>query len=371
MNVREVQDTDIITLSDFLPAGIPNTTPEFWLRRFDLWWTSNPAYTPQIPRGWVLEHENAIVGFIGNIPVKFLVLGEVKIAVASSGWYVDPSVRGISSLRLFNEFMKQKNAAIYLFKAEDEPLMEIIRKYKFEEHILPRFQKEYVYIVDKKKIDFIGLKFLLSGHTPKLSELPELYKRIGMLFFGYLYQKPLLKRGVVPGEAYTSSLCTSCDDAFIRMGKPVPDPCDVTLSRDTETLNWLYFPPARFMKRVVIQCHRSHDMALAGYMVFDIARKKPSGPGSMILMELCIGDNDPRVLASLLSCALETGKQHNAALLAVWADSQETDAFFKSTFSLKRTVHEYRYIKFSDAPAMRSGKDNHGRVCMSLIYPPE
>jgi len=87
----------------------------------------------------------------------------------------------------------------------------------------------------------------------------------------------------------------------------------------------------------------------------------------MILMELCIGDNDPRVLASLLSCALETGKQHNAALLAVWADSQETDAFFQSTFALRRTEKQYRYIKFSDA----AGMGDHRNVCMSLIYPPE
>jgi len=371
MNVREVEDTDIISLSDFLPAGIPNTTPEFWLRRFDLWWTSNPAYSPQIPRGWVLDHDGAIVGFIGNIPVKYLVSGEVKIAVASSGWYVDPSVRGIFSLRLLNEFIRQKNAAIYLFKAEDEPLMEIIRKYRFEEHILPLSQKEYVYIIDKKKPGFIVLKFLFSGHTPKPREFPELYKRMGRLFFGFLYQKPLIPEGVLPDEAYTSSLCTSCDEAFVRIWEPYLSPCAVSRSHDIETLNWLYFPPARFLHRVVIQCHRLHDKALAGYMVFDIARKKPSGPGSMLLVEMRIGDKDPRVLASLLTFALETGKQNNAAFLGVWADSQETDAFFRSAFTLKRTAHCYHYIKFSNAPGMSSGKDDHGKVCMSLIYPPE
>ena len=51
---------------------------------FDLWWTSNPAYTPQIPRGWVLENDTTLVGFIGNIPVKFLVSGAGEIAAASN-----------------------------------------------------------------------------------------------------------------------------------------------------------------------------------------------------------------------------------------------------------------------------------------------
>ena len=91
----------------------------------------------------------------------------------------------------------------------------------------------------------------------------------------------------------------------------------------------------------------------------------------MLLMEMCIGDKDPQVLASLLSCALETGKQNNAALLSLWADSQETDVFLRSSFTLRRAAKDYRYIKFPDAPDMSSGKDNHGRVCMSLIYPPE
>ena len=371
IKVREVEDNDIISLADFLPAGIPDTTHTFWLQRFELWWTSNPAYSRQFPRGWILEKDTTIVGFIGNIPVKFLVQGAEKIAAASSGWYVDPSIRGLYSLRLFNEFLKQKNVSLYLFKAEDESFREILRKYKFEEHLLPRSQKQYVYIIDKKKIDFILLKFLLSGHGPKLTELPELYKRIGMLFCGYLYQKSMTRGDNLPGEGYTSSLCTSCDDTFIRIWKQYLDPCDVTEFRDIATLNWLYFPEARFLKRVVVQCQRSRDKALAGYMVFDIVRKTPSGSGVMLLMEMCIQDNHPQVMTSLTSFAIEIGKQHNAALLEVWANSRETDAFFQSTFTMKRAAQQYRYIKFTDSPAMSPGGDSHPNVCMSLIYPPE
>jgi hypothetical protein len=32
-----------------------------------------------------------------------------------------------------------------------------------------------------------------------------------------------------------------------------------------------------------------------------------------------------------------------------------------------RAVDEYRSIKFSDAPAMRPGKNTHGNVCVSMI----
>ncbi len=67
-------------------------------------------------------------------------------------------------------------------------------------------------------------------------------------------------------------------------------------------------------------------------MVFDIIRIKPSDEAIMKLMDICIENSDPRVLASLTSYAIEIGKQHNAALLIVWADNQETENYFRSTF---------------------------------------
>jgi hypothetical protein len=369
ITLREVEDRDIPHLAEFLPKGFAHTNTEFWLSRFDSWWAGNPAWTPQIPRGWVLDDGTKILGFIGNIPVTYVVRGAQRLAAASSSWHVDPSIRGIYSIRLFNEFMKQTYASLFLFKAEEEYVMNFLTKYKFEEYILPISQKEYVYILNKKKVDIIFLKFIFSKQVPKISDIPELYKRIGYLIFGYLFQKPVFSPGAA--DPYTSSLCTSCDDAFLRICEPYFKPCDVTISHDTKTLNWLYFSQARWFKRVVIQCRRSRDNSLAGYMVFDIERKKSSEAGRMRLMEMFLDDTDSRVLSSLVSCAIETGKQNNAALLVVWANSPETEAYFRNTFFLRRAYRHYRYLRFSDTPEMRSVRENHGNVCPSLIYPPQ
>jgi hypothetical protein len=122
---------------------------------------------------------------------------------------------------------------------------------------------------------------------------------------------------------------------------------------------------------VVIQCRRTQDNTLAGYMVFDIERSKPTEAGSMRLMEMHIEDTDPRVLSSLTSCAVETGKKNNAALLVVWANSPETEAYFRNTFFLRKAARHFRYLKFSDNPEMRAAREPHGKVCPSLIYPPQ
>jgi len=372
MKVREVENKDLIPLTEFLPRGFPETTKEFWLPLFNWWWTLNPAYTDQMPRGWVLEKNGSIVGFIGNIPVRFLVGGAVKIAAASNSWYVDPLARGIFSIILFNEFLKQKGALLFLFKGEDKKhIKNLLSRYKFEEYILPKSQKEYLYIIDKKKVTNILKTFIFNNRMPKLSKSWEYSKRVGYLLFAYLYQKPLIGGGSHLKETYISSVCTSCDDTFYRLWDKSLNQCAATLSRDPKTLNWLYFSSSKSYKRLVIQCHRACDKTLAGYMVFDLTRNKMLQVGNMQLLDMCIENNDPQVLASLVSFANDLGKQHNAALLIVWANSPEAETYFRSTFIMRRTVQNYRYVRFSNTSEMKSDRDTYTNVCLPMIYPPQ
>ena len=372
IKIREVEDKDIIPLLEFLPRGFPYTTREFWLHQFNFWWASNPAYTNQLPRGWVLDKDSTIVGFIGNIPVKFMIHGKTETVAASNSWYVEPSVRGVFSFSLLHEFMKQKNSSLFLFKTgHDKRIIKIIQKYNYAEYPLPPFQTEFVYLINKKNVSGISKKIIFNQKNPELTESWELIKRFGLLFFSYLYQKPILRRGTLPSKSYTSSLCTFCDDSFSTIWEPFLKTCTVALSHDSETLNWLYFSSTGFYKRVVIQCHRSYDNILAGYMVFDIKQGKPSNARVMQLSDICIGDKDPRVLESLLSFAFEIGKQNNAALLLVWADSQETEIYFQNAFTLKRNNKHYRYARFSDAPEINTGIGILSNVCLPMIYPPQ
>jgi len=369
ITVREVDEKDIIRLAEYLPAQLPfiRTTKDTWVRRFQIWWASNPAFMAQIPRGWVLENETSLMGFIGNIPVKFLTSGEEKTAVAAVSWYVDPSVRGLFSIRLLNEFLKQKNTPLFLFNTDNKNLMKILFKNKFKEYILPRFQTQYFSILNRTKVDYLLREFLFCGSFPRLNEVSALISRLGLLMCAYLYQKPVIRGGGLPEKEYTTSLCTFCDDAFSRIWEPYLNSCDVTLSRDTKTLNWIYFSSIEPNKRVVIQCRRSPDNSLAGYMVFDIVRKKTSDGAKMELMDLCLENHDPQVLASLLAFAIEIGKQYNAALLEVWADSQETDMFFQRIFTLRMGAQQQNFFRFPDVPEINSGSMT---VCPSMIAPP-
>jgi len=369
ITIGTVTEEDIIPLAEFLQNGIPfkNTTKETWLRRFEIWWNSNPAWTDRFPRGWILKNDSSIVGFIGNIPVKFLISGEEKIAVAAVTWYVDPSVRGISSLRLFNEFQKQKSASLYLFNSDSEPLIQIITKNKFKEYVLPRFRMKYFTLLDRTKVDFILRKFLFAERVTTMTEASAFITRLGQLVRAYGYQKPLMRTGTQQHNDYVTSLCTSCDDDFSRIWEPYLDSCDVALSRDTKTLNWIYFSSIEPNERVVIQCRRTPDNSLAGYMVFDIVRKTASGVGMMHLMDMCLADPDPYILASLVSCAGKIGKERKAALLAMWADTRETEDYCCHTFTLSMDSLHHNYVKIAEIPGQNTDSLT---LCPSLIAPP-
>ena len=360
LTLREVEDKDLTILAEFMAHGFPDTlakglpyiTKEFWLSMFEYWWDNNPAWTDQFPRGWILENDSKLVGFLGNIPIKILFYRKGKIAAAANSWYVDPSVRGLSSLRLYDAFVKQKTVSLLLSRVKHTNLLS---RYKFEKYNLPVSQKEYVYIINRKKVIYNFFNFIIPEKISGLSELLVFYRKLGLLIWAYAYQKPIIRKRISSDDRFVSSLCTSCDDAFSRIWDPYLKLHDISISRDTKTLNWLYFSSARLSKRIVIQCRRKSETTLAGYMVFDIQRVKPSDEGTLHLMEMCIENDNPEILESLLSFAIETGKTNRVSLLVVWANSQKTEEYFQKTFSLRRAATKPRYFRFLDTPDTDSG----------------
>ncbi|HEX2960074.1 MAG TPA: GNAT family N-acetyltransferase, partial [Chitinispirillaceae bacterium] len=376
--LRAIEPKDIVPLAVTLPKGFQNTTKETWLQRFENWWTLNPAFTSEFPRGWILEEEAEIVGFIGNIPVKFVIHGEMKIAAASASWYVDPSIRGLASMRLFNEYLKQSDVALFLFKTEDRNLAKVVRKYGFKEYSCLSQPSEYLYIINR--VQFIrqnvpNVSLLKYFHRMEINNNKNISNNGLSEPFGHIFNYIKLCifdctlneiRDLSEG-VYTSSLCTYCDESFTRLWDPHLKSFDVAMSRDTSTLNWLYFIAGRRYNRKVIQCHRSSDESLVGYMVFDFPPRKASGGGFMKLMDMCILNNDQQVLASLISYAIEVGKQNNAPVLRLWADSPDADRFLRKKFRIKWPAEKVSIIKFSEILEKNSDTVN---IYSCMINPP-
>ena len=88
-------------------------------RSYDEWiglWTQNPLYKELTdwPIGWVLEEENqAIVGYLGNIPLPYIFQGKRIVAATSRAWIVDSGFRSYS-FSLLSRFFQQRNVDLFL-----------------------------------------------------------------------------------------------------------------------------------------------------------------------------------------------------------------------------------------------------------------
>jgi hypothetical protein len=78
-------------------------------------WTANPVYkfVPDWPIGWVLEVDNEIGGYIGNIPLTYEYQGRHILAAASYRLVVDHKYRNYS-LPLVGRFFRQSKAGLLL-----------------------------------------------------------------------------------------------------------------------------------------------------------------------------------------------------------------------------------------------------------------
>lgn len=370
---RAIEESDLLPLAEMLPGWFRNTNRETWLRRFENWWTLNPAFPAGFPRGWVLEKNGNVVGFIGNVPVQFVVDGEPGIAAAAASWCVDPSVRGMASLSLFNQYLDQDDAALFLFKTENANLASVLRKYGFQQY--PCLSRPWGYRVIVDRVRFIrgNISSLAHGAHFPVNDL-----RAGDGSSGPMETDGLSPRWHIPGRSTrktgdspearsTCSLCTECDDAFTRLWYPHLESYDIAMSRDTRTLNWLYFVAARRYGRKVIQCRRSADDTLVGYMVFDFSPWSVPGSGSMKLMDMRIAENDPQVFASLVSYAMEVARQNNTPSIRLWADSPEAEAVLRKKTWIKVPDERFSLVRVADTLDGRAGA---GSIFSCMIDPP-
>jgi hypothetical protein len=92
--------------------GFATKSHEEWISL----WIHNPLYNQLAdwPIGWVLEEKNqAIVGYLGNIPLPYVFRGRPIVAATSRAWIVDSSFRSYSFL-LLSRFFQQRTVDLFI-----------------------------------------------------------------------------------------------------------------------------------------------------------------------------------------------------------------------------------------------------------------
>ncbi|WP_440952850.1 N-acetyltransferase family protein [Methanococcoides sp. FTZ1] len=340
--IRPLEENDFPELAHLLYEGL-EIAPDVWERRFEMWWTGNPWADGSIPYGWVVEDESSqIVGFMGNIPVKYQIDGKDGIALTGTSLYVRPTVRGFTSLQLVRAFEKQKNAGILINSTANDTAATIFRKFGFTEMDVPYNNQEYWHIRDFGKIYEMYMRTsITSGRMQLLAKVPLIPIRLASPIVRWIRDKTTFRS---PPDHYECSLCRDCDDSFTQLWENNRKEGTTTICRDADTLRWLYFSDAIAEKRNVIRCIDTRTGELAGYFAVDV----PCAETDIKIMHLkdaYIPRFEEGIVQSLVEFSIDLAKTYNAAAIAFWSTDQQMDDVLKKRVMVKRR-HKHAYLYY-------------------------
>ncbi|MCD4807510.1 MAG: hypothetical protein K8R13_08095 [Methanococcoides sp.] len=354
--IRPLEENDFSELADFLREGF-RISPEIWQRHFEMWWINNPWMDRSIPFGWVIEDEKSeIVGFMGNIPVKYQIKGREDIAAAGTSLYVRPSVRGVTSLQPILAFARQKNIKLLLNTTANKTATKIFSKLGFSDIDVPFNNLEYWYIRDYGQMCDLYVRTNITSHRllplRKVSLVPI---KLISPFVRWFKDKRTFK---VQPNHYKCSLCTDCDDSFTELWKNSRKENATTLCRDAETLKWIHFSKAVAEKRYVIKCIDTRNDKLVGYFVFDIVCSEKDIK-TMQLKDAYVPHFEEGIILSLIAFSMDLAKIYNVAASVFWPIDQKMDEILKKRIKIKRK-HKLAYLyKFVNDNDELEGHEDH------------
>lgn len=130
-----VQESHYAELAGYLQGSWDQGDTNYWLDRFRTWWDLNPAFSPDIPRGFFLRDElGHIVGFIGNIPLFLQVRHRPQTIVVSTSWFTNSEYRtGMVGLTLLIEQMRAARGTLLLTDTASKNTGRVMERLRFSQ----------------------------------------------------------------------------------------------------------------------------------------------------------------------------------------------------------------------------------------------
>ncbi len=178
MLVREVQTEDLEKINNFL---ISNNKKPIKLSTWNYIFLNNPHLekVKKIPKGWIIEDNKVIVGYVGNFPKVYKMEEKTYLASIFTTWVVNEKYR-YTSILLLTEYFKQNKIDIFInttanleaykiwkaMGAEEVPLKSC-KEVKFQILNSENFLKTFFYLknlnLNKYLIKFIKIIFIILG----------------------------------------------------------------------------------------------------------------------------------------------------------------------------------------------------------------
>lgn len=296
-----VQATDVPRIAGFLEAHAPvRENAALWERRLRHWWDENPAFGAETERGWLLERDGAVVGFLGSIPRLLEAPEGTVTAAAATTWCVLPGERA-RSLALLARSVEQR-AWAHLNTTASEAVAQLLPRFGFEP--FPGAERT-------------GESVLALAHGPLVAavlgrRLPRRAARGAAAILAPLSRARAAwsERGLARAATLPAAVLDSPDARIDALGAGVHRG-SVTAHRSARVLRW-FLEGSGPEPRVLIGC--SSGPELVGTIL--LARRAHSALPVLECLDLVRADDDPAIVASLVLAAGAFAREKRMAAVA-------------------------------------------------------
>ena len=260
LKVRTVEPSDYDTLIEFLSNFEDDKRGlEEWRARLQLWWDSNPAFSDEIIRGWVLlqTDDNKIVGFLGNVPSFFQYQSEKIIVFSTTTWRVDNEYRN-KSLPLLFEFINNAKNSIVCEATPSNDVIKIFEMLKFRP--LPVMTK-VTYCTFLDTYNLVRTRISKNKFLIALKPASYLLKLYHTLRLSSIDRKNTVKR------------ITKADSQFDELWEKTKNKFKNTRVRTSDVINWYCFDNINLNKVLFGYFHKGE---LQAYAIFNIISDRDS-----------------------------------------------------------------------------------------------
>jgi hypothetical protein len=313
--VRAVEPGDYASIAQFLVRFRQRErSPEFWLRRMRHWWDQNPDWSRAMPRGWVIDHEGATVGFIGVIPRAVDTSAGAAVSSNTTTWWVLPEYRNHSLTMLTRAVAPA--VPVHINTTPGDAVVPLLKALRFVPFPGGGRDRESVLILDPLALAVE----LASRRVPAIAAVPaSVYRTLGAPARAGL---ALFRRVRGPRMSLACEVMNHAGPEFDRLWE-ARRPGTLTAVRTEARLNWYVFgSPDR--PKALIACFSGG--ALVGFVILG-DREHPK-LRLLDCIDFYVVEDDPRIVESLLAAAGE----HARAVGAAFVGFRHYSAFLASCF---------------------------------------
>jgi hypothetical protein len=308
---REVQFSDFEAVAALKSrSGLSSDSLENWHRI----WRDNAAVkfaTTPLCKGWVLEADGRIVGYLGSVPLLYQLGERPLLAATASGFAVDPAYRALS-LGLLASFYRQKNIDLFLNTTAIESVGKLAAGFQAQRLPQEDYDTVLFWVLDARGfVNAVAKKF---GRTGALATVGT---ALGSLA---LKAKSVLHGGrhISASQRFkiTEILVSQVGDDFELLWlRKLAEKNRLFANRDPAQLRWHFTVPQDRRETRVLRCESQGR--LVGYAVVQSETEQKTGLRRCLLSDMLVEGDDPEAVKSLGAAAYDLARTFRSHVLEV------------------------------------------------------